>query len=522
MTKLQEQEHGDTRPPIKIEDGNLPDLIDQAVAVLVKTGELFVFGDRLCVIHVTTEDEPGIIARPAGAARVHYPDGTLLVEKLTAAASWHRYDRRIGGYRAANAPKRLADHVLARNHFPEFPRLAGIVECPTIWRHGLIDRPGLHQASGLYLTVRPKGYRPPPPDPTIHDAEEALKTLFDSISTFEFETEADRVAAVAGINTTVLRRALPAAPGIGINAPSPATGKSLLARVMSEVAIGRQGSVIALTGEKPEDEKRLAAALLAGDQVVVADNIESEIDAPLVCAMLTESEISVRVLGQSTNVRLPTNLAFIMTGNNLQIVRDLRRRVLMVRLNAHMERPEERTFGRDAVAYVRERRGSLIRAVLTISLAYQKAGSPHVGSRPAGGFPDWDNLVRRPLLWLGQPDPLEPSNSLREIDPDVQTTKAMFAAWHATFGTDGATTADALRAARKHVERFDGGEDPQHPELRDAIQMAVGDRLDSRVLSRWLRRHRDRVIDGLTLQQETENHRKVALWRVLECGVQRG
>lgn len=516
------QEDHDTRPQIKIEDGELPALIDKAIAALVSTKKLFVFGDRLCLIHVTEEDEVGIIARPAGAARVHYPDSTLLTEMLTGAAKWLRFDKRIGGYRDANAPRRIADHILARNVFPEFPRLSGVIECPTIWRGELVDRPGHHEASGLYLTARPKGYKSPSREFANISIEVARERLFDAVSTFEFETEADRVAAVAGIMTAVLRRPMTAAPAIAIDAPLPGSGKSLLARLMSEIAIGRQGSVIALTGEKPEDEKRLGAALLAGDQVVIGDNIESEIDAPLLCSMLTESEVSVRVLGQSMNVRLPTNVVIILNGNNLAVVRDLRRRVLMMRMNANCERPEERSFARDAIAYVRERRGSLINAVLTLALAYRAAGEPHVGSRPFGGFDDWDRTVRKPLLWLGLADPLDPSNSLREIDPDIQTTRAMFSAWHDAFAPDGATCADALRTARKHNGRFDGDEEPAHPDLRDAIQMAVGDRLDSRVLSRWLRRHRDRIVDGLTLRQETDRHLKVARWQVVECGVKRG
>lgn len=507
---------------IKIEDGDLPNLIDQAITALVATKKILVFGDRLSLVHVMLEDETGIIARPAGAARVYYPDATLLTEMLTGAVRWQRFDRRIGGYRNSNAPRRIADHVLARNVFPEFPRLAGVIEAPTIWRGEIIDKPGLHAASGLYLTARPKGYKSPPAQITGRDVEAALERLLDAVSTFEFETEADRVAAVAGIMTCVLRRPMPAAPAIAIDAPLPGTGKSLLARVMSEIAIGRQGSVIALTGEKPEDEKRLASALLAGDQVLICDNIENEIDAPLLCSMLTESEVSVRVLGQSMNVRLPTNVVVILNGNNLAVVRDLRRRVLMMRMNANCERPEERHFARDAVAYVRERRGSLIRDVLTIALGYLQAGEPHTGSRPFGGFDEWDRVVRKPLMWLNQADPLDPSNSLREIDPDQQTTRAMFSAWHNAFKPDGATCAQALRLARKNASRFDGEEEPSHPDLRDAIQMAVGDRLDSRVLSRWLRRHRDRIADGLILRQEADGHLKVARWQVMECGVVRG
>ena len=513
MTKTAEQER-DGRPEIKIEDGDLPRQIDESIAALALTKKLFVFGGRLCLIHVSTQEEQGVITRPAGAALVIYPDATLLVELLTTAARWFRYDKRQGDYRQTNAPRRHADHILARGVFPEFPRLAGIIECPTIWKGEIIDRPGLHVASGLYLTAQPKGYKSPPRQATYSDAEAARDRLLGAISTFEFETEENQAAAVAAIMTAVLRRPMPAAPAIAIDAPLPGTGKSLLARVIAEISIGRQGSVIALTGDESEDEKRLGAALLAGDQIVIADNIYSEIDAPLLCSMLTEPEVSVRVLGQSCNVRLPTNVVIILNGNNLVIVRDLVRRVLRIRLNANIERPEERTFPRDAIEFVHYRRGSLIRDVLTIALAYSQAGEPHVGSSKFGGFEQWDRTVRRPLIWVGLPDPLAPSAGLRAIDPDVQTTRAMFAAWHEAFGNDGTTCAEALRTARKHTQRMDGDSEPANPGLRDALQMAIGDRLDSRSLSRWLQRHRDRFSDGLQLHQGTDAHAKVARWIV--------
>jgi len=514
----------DARPTIRIEGGDLPEQVDQAIAALAimpPAKRLLVFGDRLACIRVLEQDEAGIIARPAGSATVHYTDATYTTELLTEAARWVRFDRRIGDYRDCDAPMRFAHHILARGAWPEFSRCTGIIEAPTLWRGEIIDRPGLHASSGLYLTARPKGYRPPPVHPTGRDAESALEQLRDSVSTFAFDTEADRTAAIAGIMTVVLRRPMRAAPAIGIDANLPASGKSLLARVMAAIGIGRSGAVIALTGEPNEDEKRLGAALVGGDQVLIADNIEAELNSPLLCTMLTEKEVSVRVLGQSRNVRLPTNVVMILNGNNLPITRDLRRRVLMMRLNAGVERPEERVFSRDAVEYVLERRGSLIRAVLTIAKAYHEMGAPHVGVSPFGGFEDWDLAVRRPLIWLNQPDPLQPSEGLREIDPDIQTTRALFAAWCDTF-PDGTTTANALRTARKMNHRFDGEDELTHPELRDAIQMAIGDKLDSRALSRWLRRHRDRIIDGLTLHQGEDLHAKVARWQVRKCGVMRG
>lgn len=514
----------DKRPEIKIEEGQLPRAIQQSIEALAASGSIYVYGNRLVVIHTTAKEEVGTITRPAGAARVHYVDGVLLTEMLTKVARFRKYDRRLeeeSRWRTINAPRRLGDHILARGTWPEFKQLDGIVETPTIWRGEIINRPGYHHSSRLFLAGLPAGYKPPPDTPSAHEAGAALDRLLDAVSTFPFETEADASACVAGIMTGVVRRPLPSAPAIAKSANSPATGKSLLARLMSAIATGRPPTIISLTGDEGEDEKRLASALLAGDQIVSADNVEAALSGALLCSMLTEPSAAVRMLGSSVLVPVPTNVCLMLNGNALVIEKDLRRRVLLIRLNAGIERPEERTFSRDAVQYVLDRRGSLIRDILTIVKAYQVAGEPHVGTRSYGGFEEWDRAVRRPLVWLGLPDPLEPAEGLRDIDPDLQACRTLFQVFVDIFGPRGATTAELIAAARKHNPRFDGDSEPAHPELREVLQFIATDRLDSRRLGWWLRRHRDRIIDGLSLRQGTDHHAKVAKWTVVECGVKR-
>lgn len=511
----------DKRPEIKIEEGQLPRAVQQSIEALAASGSICVYGNRLVVIHTTAKEEVGTITRPAGAARVHYVDGVLLTEMLTKVARFRKYDRRMDEERTINAPRRLGDHILARGTWPEFKQLDGIVETPTIWRGEIIDRPGYHLSSRLFLARLPDGYKPPPDLPSSRETEAAVDRLLDAVSTFPFETQADVSACVAGIITAVVRRSLPSAPAIAITANSPATGKSLLVRVMSVIATGRPPTLISLNGEEAEDEKRLGAGLLAGDQILSADNLEAAPAGSLLCSMLTEPSAAVRMLGSSILAPVPTNVCLMLNGNALVIEKDLRRRVLLIRLNAGIERPEERKFSRDAVQYVLERRGSLIHDILMIVKAYQIAGEPHVGIRPYGGFEQWDAVVRRPLVWLGLPDPLDPAEGLREIDPDLQACRTLFQVFVDIFGPRGATTAELIAAARKHNPRFDGDSEPAHPELREVLQFIATDRLDSRRLGWWLRRHRDRIIDGLSLRQGTDHHAKVAKWTVVECGVKR-
>jgi hypothetical protein len=77
--------------------------------------------------------------------------------------------------------------------------------------------------------------------------------------------------------------------------------------------------------------------------------------------------------------------------------------------------------------------------------------------------------------------------------------------WHAAFGQDAVTAAEAVeRAAR------DGG-------LREVLAIVCEKRgeLGSRSLGYWLRDHRDRRSGGLVLRAgPSDGHRKVVRWVV--------
>lgn len=491
-------------------------MLDQTIAALSELGDkgLFVFANRLHRIYIATEPESGLIRRPVGAVRLHPVDSTHLAEMATTTADHQRFDLRSQGWRSINCPRRVCESILSRGNWPQLPHLHGIVESPTITADGLlIDKPGFHK-SGLFLTGVPRDYKSPARFPSIHEAREAADRIKTTISTFPFVDKSDESAAIAALLTALVRRSLPAAPMVAITAPTPGTGKSLLADIVAMVALGRQAAMLSLGDDEAETEKRLGSALLAGDSLIVADNIEAPLKSTLLCQLLTQPSVQVRMLGFSSLVTAPTNTTVIATGNNLAILGDLRRRVMLIRLDAKTERPETRAFARDALEHVRKRRGEIIRDALTIVRAYLEATCPAVGTSPYGGFLEWDRMVRSPLVWIGLPDPLLPADCLRETDPDLETMRALFSAWRAVFGDNGATVAEAIAASRRHTSRMDGDTDPLNPELRDAIQAAAGDKLDSRRLGAWLRRHRDRIIDGLRLHQDKDRHEKVALWIV--------
>lgn len=511
-------------PVIRHDPGELPAVLDQLLEALAAASNLdvYVYTGRLARVYRASEAAKDGIRRAAGAVLVHPIEAPLLGELAGRAARHEKFDARSGGYKPCDCPRRVADALLARGCWHGLPELAGFIEAPTITPEGrIIDAPGYDGASGLFAAFGTiPGYTRPPERPTETDAARAAGELGRLLSTFPFVSDADVSAMLAALITALLRRMLPAAPLFGMDAPSPGTGKSLLAETLAIVATGRRASLMSLGQDDAETEKRVTAVLIAGDIVIVLDNLERPLRGELMCQVTTQQFVRLRPLGATTALTVPTHALFVATGNNLSIVGDLKRRVVMIRLDAGMERPEQRTFERDHLATVMEQRGQIITRVLTIVSAYIAAGSPRIdGLHAFGSFEQWDRMVRRPLVWLGFPDPLLGAEALRDTDPDLEASRLLYESWHAKFGSTPQTTA-AVVAAGMESAPMSGGH--INGDLYDALQIVCSEKPNPRRLGYWLRAHVDRIVAGYVLRRgRSEAHAKVATWlveQVRSCG----
>ena len=156
-------------------------------------------------------------------------------------------------------------------------------------------------ASGLLLKCN-AGYFPPiPQHPSRADALEAIAFLKKLIITFPFETDADQSVALSAILTALDRRSMASAPLHAFTAPVAGTGKSLLVDVVAMIATGQLMSVIAQARTEEELEKRLGAALLAGDAVISIDNCDRTLERSFLCQALTQQRLKIRVQPQCRN-----------------------------------------------------------------------------------------------------------------------------------------------------------------------------------------------------------------------------
>ena len=494
------------RRAIDVQAGELSSLVSQGQDALIATnGGIYQRGGQLVRIAKLAQDSAQHgVKRAAGSTVIMGVTRDYLSLALGRAADWQRYDKREKGMRRIDPPTPVANALIASAGEWRFPSLAGVVTAPTLRSDtSLLDRPGYDSHSHLFAAFSADDFPTINANPSKEDAEMALEVLDDLFSECIFAGGAQSAhasVAIAASITACVRQALPMAPAFAMSAYKQGSGKTVTAKVPAQLAMGRDPPVIAPTDDENELKKALLAILIAGDQVVLIDNVAHPVDSAALCAVLTSAIYSDRILGLSQKVTVPTTATWLLTGNAIEFVGDLTSRVLLAVLDPEVENPEARPFRRNLAEYVIAHRGELVKAALTIPLAYVAAGSPTIKA-PRSRFTEWDRLVRFPLLWLGAADPLETQAELRGSDPVREALVAMHTAWQETFGDHPATVADAVDAAN-------GVGQSAKPQLLEALLLAVPDRsgqINSRRLGRYLVKQVRRIENGLRFESAGNN-----------------
>jgi putative DNA primase/helicase len=276
--------------------------------------------------------------------RLIEPSATYLVEVLTRAARFERFDRRLNTWVATDCPEKIAVTYLARLGEWRVPTLLGVVHTPTLRRDGsILEKPGFDHASRLLYDPGDAKFAPIPEFPTRNEASAALEVLLQLIEPFKCVGPEDRAAVLAAIITPGVRRSMPHAPLFAITAPVAGSLKSKLVDTASYIWSGHPAPVSSQGGKDgSEFEKRLSASLLAADTLISIDNCGQPLGGDLLCQMLSQLVCRVRIFGTLTNTDAPSNCCLYATGNNLHLVGDLTRRSLLASLDPRCERPEER------------------------------------------------------------------------------------------------------------------------------------------------------------------------------------
>jgi Domain of unknown function (DUF3854) len=495
------------KPEIVIIPGKQPEIVDAAERILVANAtRLRLFQRAAEVVRVITLDrevERTGLRRPTGTVQLA-PVSTLnLLETFDRLIAWERPGGEDGP-EPADCPAKIAGTYLARIGDWKLPALLGVIEAPVMRPDGtILNTGGYDETTGLYL--HGEDWPAIPNAPTRAAAEDALRELLEPFSEFPFVDEAARSVFVAACVTALQRRLLEFAPLFGFDAPGQRSGKSLLAESVSIIATGRRPAAMSAATEQNEFRKAITAALHEGHLIINLDNITHPLGSPDLARALTQFEYADRLLGANRLLRMPTNVLWLATGNNLTFKDDLPSRTLLSRIDAQLERPEERIFNiADLTSYLIANRKRLVVASLTILRAYHVAGRPKQSVKPWGGFDQWSREIREPLVWLGLTDPCATRERIIASDPERELRAEVLRAWYAAFD-------DRVMLVREVIIAAEG-------ELKQALLMVAATRddsnqIDPRRLGNWCASTKDRVIDGLRLTMNGKIHQASA-WQV--------
>lgn len=389
----------------------------------------------------------------------------------------------------ARLPKSIASMYLSDVGGWRLNVLNGIASAPLLSEDGSIrNAMGYDEASGFWLEKIPDVGGFIPANPSLQDAQKALRLLRLAFRTFCFADaqtcggpdgiELVDVDAPPGVDestfltvllTAVCRPSLPLAPGSLFTAAETSgagTGKGKLARCISAIAFGRQPAAVTAGSSIEELEKRLAAKLIESAPAILVDNVNgSALKSDLLASAISERPAEIRILGRTEMAKLNASAFLTITGNGLRVSEDLARRFIEVRFDARTEDPEARPFHGDIVADMTARRADLLAACLTIWRWGRRSNLE--SGKALGGFDAWARWCRDPLLALGCRDAVERVSEAKANDPRRQRTAEIFAAWWQAHGDQVVAVKDLSLSVlcvidpqergRQYVARMVGG-----------------------------------------------------------------
>jgi len=437
-----------------------------------------------------------------------------LTRVMAGIAIWQRYDKRSEEWVVCDPPEKHARILHDATVYPHLPVLTGIARQPYLRPDGsLMMSAGYDLATGMFGIFNDKQFKISV-IPTRLQAEQALIELINLLSEFSFKTAHDKSAALAGILTAVVRPSLPLAPMFHVKAPSIASGKSYLCELLTAFATPQKGTPHSFPADDEECRKMLLAELLMAPAVVEFDNLTSDlIPHKSLCTTLTSEFISGRILGQSKTAEVGTRALFLSSGNNVDPIRDMTRRVVTITLDPACETPAARDFTKQPVNDVRGNRGHYVSLVLTIVRAWHCAERPQSASKTIASYGEWSGYCRQSLLWLDLPDPANCIFEAMGNDPDRELVSDFLQAWVTRFGKTPALVKDVINAALQRGINFDHANEA----LLEAITDIAGERdgsINRKRLGWWIKRHAGQVVNGLRFVQDKYVSSNTAKWKV--------
>lgn len=411
----------------------------------------------------------------------------------------------------AKPPREITNALVSDPH-PGLPQLENVMSTPFIGQDGrLITTNGYHESNRAWLQLtQDLAGIVVPKNPSSEQVSDAISLFMnDLLLDFPFVTQADRANAVASFLLPFVRQMVDGPTPLHlIDAPTPGSGKGLLANLISIVATGEGMVIQTLPYQEEELRKRVSSELLKGRPIIGFDNAETRrrLDSGTLAAVLTANIWSDRMLGQNKDITVRNRSMWLLTGNNLQTSSEIADRVIWIRIDPKMERPRDRKgFKHDPIEeWTNDNRRSLVEAALTLVSAWVHAGQPYSG-RKIGSFENWTRVIGGILQFCGIEGFLQNREKFYEhADEENEMWRAFVKAWWSAFATEP-VTAKALFGLCEENDlmvsvRGDKSDRSQQTRLGKALKSARDRTIgDHRIQIAWARNQSGNLVTGYQL-----------------------
>lgn len=426
-----------------------------------------------------------------------------LLVLLDGVAEWIRTDGHTGVESPANPPPKVIDYLLGSTAV-ELPQLRGIASSPYCMPNGSIIRErGYSDSSGLYLASDVVDMPDVPESPSVDQVSDAVYQLTGELFVdFPFAGAADAANSVAVMLNSVCRPMIAGpTPLFVIEAPTPRTGKSLLAETLGRVTTGRAPKTLPHPANREEFEKTVVSTLMEGASVALMDNVNTKLDSATLASVLTSIEPAVRVMRTQKVPTFPNRVTWVCTANNMQMSEELAGRSVYIKLDAGMEDPSSRTgfHHADIRGWVTKNRGMLLNSCFVLVRNWIAKGRP-LCDIPFGSFEAWTQLVGGILKAADIPGFLENRSEGRErTDDSAQEDRGFVLLWSEQLEWQAVDSEQLLEMAKQHKVLLDIYAGRSHA---DAVnKMGV-----------WLRQRVGRAFGGWKVTRYKQNRLGRRLW----------
>ena len=482
-------------PVIDTSKKHLPSLTDAAWRALRASNKPFQYFLRSGVLTQINNDSDG-----TPVFRI------LNIDRLTAvmarAAHWEKRLKEGGSASVFPLPQVIRDMLASPD--PGLPCVDAMAEIPVLTPQGkILFGNGYDPDSRIFLQSNIQ-IRPIPEQPSQKEIDEAVGWIQEPLMDFPFESDADKAHAIALLLLGFVRPFIKGSTPLHLLvAPTPGTGKSLLADVLLTPAHGSNKGVVTAANDDNEWRKRLSAQFREGRPVINIDNIKHPLDSGTLAAALTANTWEDRLLGSTEMIHVPVRCAWVATGNNVMLSSELARRTVLIRLDPKVETPEDREgfLIPNLPEWVRNHRGDLVWAALTLVNAWLQEGKPKPEVSPLGSFEEWSHTIGGILEIAGIDGFLKNRRELyAEADFEGQAWKAFVGAWWDQYSARTVKVSDLFEIANS-IEGLPLGNGNEQ-----ARKTALGKRLASQ---------RNRIIGGHRINRAGSGHGGSILWNIL-------